>query len=76
MARERKCSRCGKPGALPVAWGYPSPEAMEKARRGELILGGCEISGPTWHRLCPECDRELVGSSEGEDPADTSVGGD
>jgi hypothetical protein len=36
------CSDCGATcEPLPVLFGYPSPEAFEAARRGEVELGGC-----------------------------------
>lgn len=30
-------------GMLPILYGYPTPEAMEAAKRGEIILGGCLV---------------------------------
>jgi hypothetical protein len=29
---------------VPILYGYPTPEAMEAAKRGEIILGGCFVS--------------------------------
>lgn len=55
-----------------MALGYPTGESIEKAQRGELILGGCEISGPTYPRLCPKCDEELADEAGGEAAADES----
>lgn len=31
-------------GMVPIVYGYPTPEAMEAAKRGEIILGGCLVS--------------------------------
>ncbi len=68
MASQHTCSRCRRLGALPVLWGYPSPEALEQARRGEVILGGCEIGEPMYRRLCEECATRLAKESQGELP--------
>lgn len=31
-------------GMVPILYGYPTPKAMEAAKRGEIILGGCLVS--------------------------------
>ena len=42
---------------VPVLYGYPGPEAVEAAERGEVVLGGCCVEEPRW--ACPVCgDRE------------------
>jgi len=40
----------GSPRLVPLVMGLPGPELREKAARGEVILGGCMISGtePKW----------------------------
>lgn len=40
----------GVPRVVPVVMGFPSREAFEAARRGEIWLGGCIVSGfePWW----------------------------
>jgi hypothetical protein len=40
----------GLPRFVPVAYGLPSREGVEAAERGEVILGGCVVSGnePRW----------------------------
>jgi hypothetical protein len=42
--------RRGRPGIVPLLMGLPSQGAMERAQRGELVLGGCVTSGfePRW----------------------------
>lgn len=37
-----------------VVYGYPTPEAMDAAGRGELTLGGCMPDLPV-ERRCPKC---------------------
>ena len=43
-------TRPGPPRLVPAAHGLPDPELQEKARRGEVILGGCLATGygPAW----------------------------
>ena len=37
------CPECG--GRLvPVLYGYPSPDALKRAAKGEIALGGCDVS--------------------------------
>jgi hypothetical protein len=40
----------GSPRWVPLMMGYPSPEGLEAASRGEIVLGGCIINGfePRW----------------------------
>ncbi len=40
----------GSPSIVPVVMGYPSSALGERARRGEVWLGGCVVSGtePKW----------------------------
>jgi hypothetical protein len=32
-------------GGLPLVMGLPRPETVARAKRGEVILGGCVVSG-------------------------------
>jgi hypothetical protein len=42
--------RPGPPGVVPLIMGLPGPELRARARRGEVVLGGCITSGhePRW----------------------------
>jgi len=53
-----RCAKCGRTERKPVVYGYPSPETLEKARRGEVVLGGCEIGGPPEPWWCDDCEPE------------------
>ena len=35
----------GPPRLVPLVMGLPRPETVERAKRGEVILGGCIVSG-------------------------------
>jgi hypothetical protein len=43
-------TRPGLPGIVPLVMGYPGPALRERARKGEVVLGGCMTSGfePRW----------------------------
>jgi len=43
-------TRPGLPGIVPLIMGLPGPQLREKARRGEVVLGGCMTSRlePWW----------------------------
>jgi len=49
------CPECGSARTIPVVYGKPSDELVERWRKGEIQLGGCCRSedGPTLH--CPDC---------------------
>lgn len=40
----------GPPHFVPVVMGLPKPSTVEKAKRGEVFMGGCIVSGfePKW----------------------------
>ena len=50
-----RCAKCGRSVRKPVVYGYPGPEAMEQARRGEVVLGGCELGEPVDPWWCDDC---------------------
>ena len=56
--KKPKCPKCNSDNVVPIAFGYPSPEMMEEAESGEIVLGGCciEENDPEWH--CKDCDHE------------------
>lgn len=38
-----RCPRCGVGRVIPIVYGFPGSELIERARRGEVSLGGCVI---------------------------------
>lgn len=50
------CPVCSSSETVPLAFGFPGPEMMDAADRGEIVLGGCclpEGPIPRWH--CAAC---------------------
>ena len=50
------CPRCGSPRVRPILYGYPAPEGIEAIERGEVITGGCMVSGSDPTHGCLDCD--------------------
>ena len=49
------CPSCGGE-LLPLVFGYPSPEMMKAANRGEIALGGCVLPEDPPLYECSACD--------------------
>ncbi|AMD16874.1 hypothetical protein TL18_01765 [Methanobrevibacter sp. YE315] len=58
------CPDCGGP-LLPIIWGYPNPKLLEKAERGEVFLGGCDIPLFYTNYHCKKCNNEFYLGCEG-----------
>ena len=54
------CQKYKSNNIIPIMYGYPSPEAVEEAEKGNLKLDGCEvfIGGGQLDRYCKECENE------------------
>jgi hypothetical protein len=50
-----KCPKCESPNVIPIVYGKPSMEAMQKAERGEIILGGCILNRDRKNFQCKDC---------------------
>jgi hypothetical protein len=50
-----RCVKCGKTERKPVVYGYPDPGTMERAERGEVVLGGCQLGRPLGPWCCDDC---------------------
>jgi hypothetical protein len=50
-----QCPHCGSAKAVPILWGMPTSVAGEAEERGEIVLGGCCVTGddPKWY--CRDC---------------------
>ena len=51
-----KCPRCHSADVVPIEYGLPGPEMAERVRRGEVMVGGCVMTGhdPVW--FCRACE--------------------
>ncbi len=52
----KRCPACGSEKIIPIVYGLPVPAANDAAEAGEIMLGGCCLSGrdPRW--VCRACD--------------------
>lgn len=56
-ANDDTCPACGG-RTTPIAYGYPGPEMIEAAERGEIELGGCTVFDGQPTRRCRTCGAE------------------
>ncbi len=42
---QKTCPRCANQPIVPIVYGMPGPELIERASRGEVALGGCCVTG-------------------------------
>ena len=57
MLKRRRpvCPKCGSSDVVPIVYGYPLPEMMEAAERGEIELGGCCVTDEDPTLYCKAC---------------------
>jgi hypothetical protein len=55
----RICPKCKSKKVVPIVYGMPSTEMLEKLNRDEVALGGCVVidGQPKWY--CNACDHEF-----------------
>lgn len=53
------CPQC-EGDLIPIVYGYPGPELMEAAGRGELELGGCIVGDNDPQHRCKNCGRRYL----------------
>jgi len=46
-----KCPKCQSENVAAIEFGFPSPEMIEGADKGDIVLGGCCVTedDPEWH---------------------------
>lgn len=59
--KPRKCPQCEHAPLAKVVYGYPTPEAFEGVKRGEIVLAGCTVflNMPQADWGCPSCNLQL-----------------
>jgi hypothetical protein len=61
VTKQQTCADCGA-RTVPMVYGLPGPEGLERAERGEIVLGGCPIekgASPAWKCSNRECGLEF-----------------
>jgi hypothetical protein len=56
----RVCPKCGNDTGIPIVYGLPGPDLMDRAERGEVVLGGCldMDDNPEWRCMAVGCGTE------------------
>jgi len=76
VSREKsRCPACGSLSGVPIVQGYPDASLRAQAKRGEVVLGGCEITGFDPNRCCQACGHQWR-RGRGEDDAERARGGE
>ncbi len=55
MENSKKCPKCGSEEYIPIVYGKPSQQGIEKSQRGEIILGGCIVDANKKRKACKKC---------------------
>jgi len=50
------CPSCGSHDIVPIRYGLPGSDMFQRAERGEIILGGCEVDATSPNLKCRECE--------------------
>ena len=58
LPKEIKCPQCNSSDIIPISYGYPGFEMMEKSTKGKIVLGGCCITDNQPNKHCTECEFE------------------
>ncbi len=51
--RKGSCPTCRSTEVVPIIYGVPTPELVDEARVGRIVLGGCAIQNERW--CCKRC---------------------
>ncbi len=54
----QRCPRCNSAGVLPIVYGMPTPETVEKSAAGRVALGGCVLWPEAPDSHCVRCGHE------------------
>jgi len=62
---EAICPNCGQFTGIPIIYGLPGADDMERASRGEIAIGGClmGVAMPEWRCTNPNCTSEWARES-------------
>ena len=52
MAAPKVCPECGEPAGVPILWGFPHPDEID---RTDVVLGGCVVPADPVDHACRSC---------------------
>lgn len=56
---EGECERCKSENIVEIIYGYPTKKTLIRAEKGEIELGGCEITEADPTRFCKSCGKKF-----------------
>ena len=54
------CPYCGSKEVVPIAYGEPSPEMRELAKKRKISLGGCIVRNDSPMYVCDKCNKKWL----------------
>ena len=61
MSNSVKCPSCGHShSVIPIAYGMPDSDIIEKSEKGEVMLGGCLITICQPTHFCKSCHEKFM----------------
>jgi hypothetical protein len=68
-----RCPVCGEAAGVPIVWGFPTPDVVEKMEAGQwdvdVVLGGCVVPDPFVNVACRACRARWFQEETGVDEA-------
>lgn len=58
--KQTTCPACASHEVVPISYGLPTQEAIEAAKRREVVLGGCMIPQEFPTRKCLACGEAFL----------------
>jgi hypothetical protein len=58
VKKTRVCPQCSSENIVPIVYGLPRPELIERAARGEVVLGGCFVFERAPNPSCLSCHHQ------------------
>jgi len=65
MSSRTICPHCGSDKTATILYGMPAPDGMDRAERGEIVLGGCVVSDDDPQLACRDCGSLWSGLQDG-----------
>jgi hypothetical protein len=61
---QMNCPQCKKSNSIPIVYGKPTRETIEKAKRNEVKLGGCMLVDDSPNRYCQNCQQSWIDKTD------------
>jgi len=59
MTKPIHCPKCKSEKVVEILYGYPTSKAVKAEQRGDIFLGGCEVSSKNPTHFCRVCNKKF-----------------